>query len=548
MAVWIPLWHEAAVIRRMLEHNLAAIRYQDYEFFVGVYRNDPETRAEVEAVAARNSRVHLAEVPHDGPTMKSDCLNWVYQRMLAWELETGRRMEVVIFHDAEDVIHPRALELVNAHTETADMVQMPVLPIETGWREWTHGLYCDDFAESQGKDLETRVNWGGFLPGCGVGTALTRNALDALASRQAGQILQPAALTEDYDLGVRLHCLGFRQKFVPLQWDRGVPVATREYFPRSAPAAIRQRTRWVTGNSLQAWHEHGWGRGMSRRRVQAWFFWRDRKGLWGNPLSLACNFLFLWGLLSWTAGSPPWFLSAGHSMRSALALLMGANLALLLERLAARTFIVATIYGWQFASGAPFRLIWGNWINSLASLRAIWGWLLARTGRRPLRWVKTAHAYPSRDALSRHQRPLTEILVSSGHLSPEAAATAAALPTGSSVADYLLERQLVSERHLWAALAIQHGLPEIRLEPARIPNRTTCLLPERVQRRWRVLPFEIAAGEARLATPQIPGAAMQTELEGFTGLKLRFYLVPPAEFESAAATLKARQSALIRED
>jgi adsorption protein B len=35
IAVLLPLWHEHEVIGRMLEHNLAAIRYTNYHVFAG---------------------------------------------------------------------------------------------------------------------------------------------------------------------------------------------------------------------------------------------------------------------------------------------------------------------------------------------------------------------------------------------------------------------------------------------------------------------------------------------------------------------------------
>src|SRR4051812_28322065 len=39
IAIFVPLWHEAEVIARMLEHNLSAIRYPDYHIFAGCYPN-----------------------------------------------------------------------------------------------------------------------------------------------------------------------------------------------------------------------------------------------------------------------------------------------------------------------------------------------------------------------------------------------------------------------------------------------------------------------------------------------------------------------------
>jgi hypothetical protein len=64
IAVFVPLWHEQAVIGRMLEHNLAAIRYRNYHFFVGVYPNDgppsapsPSRRAAIRASTSPPARM-----------------------------------------------------------------------------------------------------------------------------------------------------------------------------------------------------------------------------------------------------------------------------------------------------------------------------------------------------------------------------------------------------------------------------------------------------------------------------------------------------------
>src|ERR1044072_6432035 len=43
IAIFVPLWHESGVIGRMIEHNLAAIRYDRYDMFLGAYPNDAAT-------------------------------------------------------------------------------------------------------------------------------------------------------------------------------------------------------------------------------------------------------------------------------------------------------------------------------------------------------------------------------------------------------------------------------------------------------------------------------------------------------------------------
>ena len=89
IAIFVPLWREDGVIGQMLERNLAEIQYASYDFFVGVYPNDLPTIRAVSEKARRDARVHIATCPHNGPTSKGDCLNWIYTRMKEFEAQHG---------------------------------------------------------------------------------------------------------------------------------------------------------------------------------------------------------------------------------------------------------------------------------------------------------------------------------------------------------------------------------------------------------------------------------------------------------------------------
>jgi adsorption protein B len=167
IAIFLPLWQEEAVVGSMLAHNIGAIQYSEYHFFVGVYPNDLCTMDAVRAAEVRFPNVHLSIVPHNGPTSKADCLNWIFQSMVAHEEACGVRFDVVVTHDAEDVIHPSSLRWINHYAADYDMVQVPVLPLSTPLRDFTHGVYCDEFAEFQTKDVPARRVLGGFLPSIG---------------------------------------------------------------------------------------------------------------------------------------------------------------------------------------------------------------------------------------------------------------------------------------------------------------------------------------------------------------------------------------------
>jgi adsorption protein B len=474
MAIFLPLWQEEAVVGNMLARNIGAIRYSEYHFFVGVYPNDPRTMDAVREAEVRFPNVHLAIVPHDGPTSKADCLNWIFQSMLAHEEACGVRFDIVVTHDAEDVIHPSSLRWINCYAADYDMVQVPVLPLPTPLHDFTHGVYCDEFAEFQTKDVPARRVLGGFLPSNGVGTGYTRKALDRMAASARNQVFDPTCLTEDYDCGFRLHQMGFRQVFVPIRFENGEPMATREYFPQSFRQAVRQRTRWVTGICLQGWERHGWRGGAAA----VYWWWRDRKGLIGNPLSLLGNLVCLYGLLTWIwsgATGQPWGLQAAALGPAARGLLAGA-LASQILRTAVRAGCSARLYGWVFAAGVPLRTAWANWMNAIATMTAVWSYFRKRLLRQPQVWLKTAHTYPSP--------------------------------------------------------ALPQALPLAAIDAGQVRREATRTLPLYFAKRWKVLPFKVAEGSLFLATPVPPSRNLRENLKRFTRLEVRYQLVSKENYES----------------
>jgi adsorption protein B len=389
------MWHEHDVIERMIRHNLRVLRYQRYEFFLGAYPNDTDTLAALARLQESGARVHICVCPHDGPTSKADCLNWIYQHMLLHEKQASVFFDAIITHDAEDLIHPDSLSVINRHLDEYDMVQIPVLPLPTGLSQWVHGLYCDEFAESQHKDLRARVHGGGFLPSCGVGTGLSRETVERLAVEYSNRVFEPSCLTEDYELGMRVHRMGLKQVFT------STAAVTREFFPTTFHGAIRQRTRWITGIALQSWQRHGWGKTWR----ESYWLWRDRKGLLGNPLSIAANVSFLYGLGTWTVSAAT---GTAWGLASAISFAAWAGLMLQCVRTAIRMACTAKFYGAQFAAAVPLRAPISNVINFLATVRAIHQFTRSIVTRTPLVWLKTQHSFPNeaalQDATARQQK------------------------------------------------------------------------------------------------------------------------------------------------
>ena len=527
IAIFVPLWREHEVIGRMLEHNLAAIRYPDYHILAGCYPNDVETQEAVQAVAARFPQVHLALCPHPGPTSKADCLNWIYQHLLLLEETSGQRFDVVVIHDAEDLIHPEELRWINYYAARYDFVQTPVLALATPLYQLTHGVYCDEFAETHTRDMTVRAALRTFVPSSGVGTGYRRDALSRLAHASSNRLFDPEALTEDYENGLRLFRLGCSQAFVPISRVASGGrdfVATRELFPAGWNAALRQRTRWVTGIGLQGWQRFGWSGSLR----EVYWLWRDRKGLLANPLSLAANLVFIYGLATalWTRVSP------------GQARLAAATLALQILRLGVRMLCVGRIYGIWFAWGVPFRAVYANALNTAATVRAVARYTYARARGQPLQWLKTEHAYPARAALLAQKRKLGEILVSSGSVPAAELAVALAERTpGMRLGEYLVESRRLEMEALYQALSFQQGLPLAQVEPETVPWPVAHALPEHAIRQWQVLPFRVAEQNLFVASPEAPATETMQALRSFTALEIRFHLVTPAEFERLSKAL-----------
>ena len=526
IAIYVPLWQEEAVIGGMLGHNLAAIGYANFDFFVGVYPNDPGTLRAVRAAAARSPRVHLALCPHDGPTSKADCINWIYQRMLLHEREHTVDFDIIMTHDAEDLIHRDELRLVNYYAAEYDMIQVPVLPLPTPVSDWIHGIYCDDFAEFHGKDLPARWWLGGFIPSSGVGTAFSRRSIEALAVAGSNVIFRPDCLTEDYEAGYRLHTLGFKQLFMPVcrSGSDQPPVATREFFPRTFRTARRQRTRWTTGIVLQGWARNGWGSSWN----DAYWFWHDRKGLIGNPASLIANLIFVYGVLTGIGSlwlDRPWRFAHSISTFAISLLPLTAGFGVLL--CCVRAGCAASVYGWGFAAWSPLRSLLGNLLNTMASLGALQRFIRSVVTGQPLVWLKTEHAYPNLAALESYKPTLESILLANGAVQAEALREAQITAGVASLADRLLAAGAVTEEALLGAMMARHQLQGGEVPANRVNPHLRRLIPADLALEARVSPIDLREGVLTLACADLPEEGTLARIQAQVSLAVEFHLVTP---------------------
>jgi adsorption protein B len=385
LVMFVPAWDEATVIASMLRATVSRLDYDNYRIFAGYYRNDPATAAAIKAVA--DDRIEAVEVDRDGPTTKADCLNHLYDGLVAFEVATGRSATAVVLHDAEDVVHPLEFRLFDRLIDRAAVIQLPVLPFPDPHSRWISGHYCDEFAEAHVKELVVREAVGAAIPLAGVGCAIARKPLAQLAATHDGHPFAGSSMTEDYELGLRLGAYGFKTMFVRLParaGERGV-VASRGHFPSTLGSAVRQKARWLGGIALAGWDRLGWSGGIGER----WMRLRDRRGPLAALLLLAAYLAaFLWSqlLLAEALGAP-----IHAAFDPALSTLLTVNGVLLAWRILMRAGFTTYAYGLSEGLRSIPRLVVGNVIAILAAARAI----RIHLGGGARRWDKTVHIFPA---------------------------------------------------------------------------------------------------------------------------------------------------------
>ncbi|MBD2842637.1 glycosyl transferase family protein [Erythrobacter rubeus] len=393
-AIFIPAWSEAEVIGDTIDYTLGVWPQSNLRLYVGCYRNDPATIAAVMRAAQGDERLRIVIHDREGPTTKADCLNRLYDAMRDDERRMGGHFASVIFQDAEDMVDPAGLGLLDeAIEEGADFAQLPVEPMQQARSRWLGSHYCEEFAEAHAKAMVVRGELGAGLPGAGVGCAVSRGALRKLCRKRAdGHPFSSGSLTEDYELGLGVSEAGGVCRFVRARGKDGLLIATRAYFPSKLGHVVRQKTRWVHGIALQGWDRVGWSSGF----VETWMRARDRRG----PLA-ALVLVIGYSLLALTAIS--WLaIALGFAEPVALSPLLKwlliANFAAFIWRAAFRFGFNAREYGAAEGLMAVLRIPVSNVISIMAGRRAVaayWKTLLGKA----IEWDKTPHtAHPARTA------------------------------------------------------------------------------------------------------------------------------------------------------
>lgn len=555
IAVLVPAWDEAPVIGKMLDYAVATFDYDNYSIFVGTYPNDPDTARAVDTVSARSAKIRKVVTSAPGPTSKADALNHCIEAAYREEQADGRRFEIFVLHDAEDVVHPLELRLLNRMIRDHDLVQLPVFALEREWWHLTGGHYQDEFAEYHSKDLTVREMLAHQVPSAGVGTGFSRRAIDVLQSEGDGQVFDSSSLTEDYEISFRIRRHGLSEVFVRFPVDLNVSrrdlfgrphtvrrrtwVAVREYFPDEFWASVRQKSRWTLGIVVQGSRRIPWKGGLALR----YFLIRDRKAIVTNLVNVL-GYLIVANVLIMQIYR--WISRDGYAFPPLVRhgdwvwWLLVANAIFLANRILHRAYFSYDIHGPYEAMLSLPRQIWGNFVNFFAAARAIRLGVSAGFGRRRLTWDKTTHSFPEPAQLAVAERRLGEVLLARHAITESELSDALLLQTAleQPLGQILIDENILPAEDVAAAIAEQHGLEMREVDSRSIDLDLFRAIPQEVALRYGILPVEQLEDDSLVvASEGVVDEAVLADIEK-PGLLVRFAVAPRGDVTMALRWLR----------
>ncbi len=415
IAVFVPAWNEGDVVGAMLKTLIINIEYNNYIIFVGTYPNDSKTINTVNFISQKYSQVINVINPVPGPTTKGDCLNSIYNAVCEYEKNNNILFDIILMHDAEDVVHPYSFLVYNYLFPKFDAIQLPILPLPVAHRKVIHWTYADEFAEIQMKDMIVRERIRGLVPFAGVGMGFNREKFFLIKQEKK---FNESALTEDYNFAKKFNDLHLKTIFVnviladkkssiftPLAYNHGF-ISNWAYFPESFKRAVKQKTRWIFGISLQEWEFTGWKGNIF---VKLSLF-KDRKVFLSTIAALLAYIVLIYtivaelgsrGIIETTLVP---IIYKGTLLYNLVLIVTGIMIIRILERF----ILVSRVYGVVAGFLSIPRIFVGNILNGTAAFRALYQYFSIRYHKRPVKWDKTEHKEGVGKIPSRTKRDITK--------------------------------------------------------------------------------------------------------------------------------------------
>ncbi len=168
-----------------------------------------------------------------------------------------------------------------------------------------------------------------------------------------------------------------------------------------------------------------------------------------------------------------------------LTTLLWLNGLMLFNRLFQRAWFVTRFYGIGEGLLSAPRMMWSNFVNFFANLRALRQVMEMGDSRR-VAWDKTTHEFPAIAAPAR--TPLGQRLVAKGLISDEQLQQAITSPVRRRLGRELLLRGWLNSEQLVATLAEQMDLPWAPLNPFKLDPQLIAKLPRKLATHYGVLP------------------------------------------------------------
>ena len=480
LAVIIGAWKEDNVIEDVINNFQISTIYPKsmYHIFLGVYPNDTSTINAAKRLEKIYPNVHMIINEKEGPTSKAQNINYVLKQVRQFESDRSWNFSSYTIHDAEDVVHPYELKITNTLVTQYPALQFPVFPLimkpnfSNFFPNITSSSYADEFAENHLLTMVNRDVLGAFVPSAGTGFVLTKRVLDAFPD---GNVLPSDSLTEDYRLSLTLY-----EKKIPLHYvmdkikrvndDYSIKfdyISTRSMFPNSFNTAVRQKTRWITGITMQS---------MSFKDiftsklpfVGRYSLYKDQKAKIGNLLSFIGYPILIYFLASFFIDLP--VIYPAYSLSWYLSLIVTL---FMIERQIFRAISIYRIYGLRsvffavlFPPLLPFRIIWGNIINFTATVKSFKSFYFGTKQKKTkqtnktnktIKWDKTEHTFLSKEILKRYHRNLGDVLIEKDLVQPKEIINALKdikkNKLNKSLGRYLIDKGLIEEYPLTQAIA-----------------------------------------------------------------------------------------------
>ena len=429
LAVIVAAYNEEMVLKAVIENLILSNQYPRsmYHIFLGVYPNDKGTMKIAKELEDEYDNVHMIVHLIPGPSSKADNINNVIKNIFKFEEEKHMRFGGIVIHDSEDLVHPYEFLVENYLLQYHSAIQMPVFPLQemprlsNVFRNMISGTYSDEFAENHYNLLVARTSVGSFVPSAGTGFALSRDLLDSFPDHN---VFPVGSLTEDYKLSLQLKQMGFDvhyalENVTRLRSDGTTArefIATRSMFPSTYKAAVRQKTRWIYGITMQTFKLKDIFKNKELNFASKYSLYKDWKAKFGNLVLGPGYMIFAYFVLSLFLDLPTmypkytvsWYLMVFLSI-------------MMVERQILRAIAVKNVYGKKSAAISilfppllPFRMVLGNIINFHATINAwhthIFGQKKKKGKTKPA-WSKTDHEFLEEEILKRFRRNLGDTLI-----------------------------------------------------------------------------------------------------------------------------------------